>query len=149
MGNKWLSVISLCMVASLISFYIYNKHPAKVFGGDSGSLTIGAAYGLLACLGQIEFIVVVALLPQIQNSFSILSSVKGLRERRQMSRPTRLREDGLLETTEVPDAPVTLTRLILGALGPLSEKNIVRVFGLLSILSGILAIMSAFLMRVV
>jgi hypothetical protein len=66
-----------------------------------------------------------------------------------MSRPTTLREDGLLETTEAPEAPVTLTRLILGALGPLSEKNIVRVFGLLSVLSGILAILSAILIKVV
>jgi UDP-N-acetylglucosamine--dolichyl-phosphate N-acetylglucosaminephosphotransferase len=137
------------LLGTLLAFHIFNRYPAKIFGGDSGSLTIGAAYGLLACLGQIEIIVVIALLPQIQNSFSILASVKGLRERRQMSRPTKLREDGLLETTAAPEAPVTLTRLILGALGPLSEKNIVRVFGLLSILSGILAILSAFLIRVV
>ncbi|MHA1911838.1 MAG: hypothetical protein ACTSYA_09100 [Candidatus Kariarchaeaceae archaeon] len=137
------------LLGTLMAFHIFNRYPAKIFGGDSGSLTIGAGYGLLACLGQIEFIVVIALLPQIQNSFSILTSVKGIRERRQMSRPTKLREDGLLETTDSPEAPVTLTRLILGALGPSSEKKIVRIFGLLSILSGILAILSALLIRVV
>ena len=32
MGEKWLSIIGLCMVAALIPFYIFNKTPAKVFG---------------------------------------------------------------------------------------------------------------------
>ena len=34
MGEAWLSLIALCMVASLLAFYIFNKYPAKVFPGN-------------------------------------------------------------------------------------------------------------------
>ncbi len=133
----------LPLLGVLLALFYYNKYPARVFNGDTGSLSVGAALGLLAVLGRIEFIILVALIPHIANSFSILGSIKGLRERRQIKeRPVIVHEDGLLEASSSLKAPLTLTRLILAA-EPLREKQVVeRIWGL-TLLSGLLAIVSA------
>jgi UDP-GlcNAc:undecaprenyl-phosphate/decaprenyl-phosphate GlcNAc-1-phosphate transferase len=41
-------VWALSMIGSLIAFLIYNHHPAKIFMGDTGSLTIGLLNSYLA-----------------------------------------------------------------------------------------------------
>lgn len=64
-GNPWLSVIALCMVASLIAFYIFNKYPAKVFPGDIMTYSIGALIAGIAILGNIEKIVLFFFIPYI------------------------------------------------------------------------------------
>lgn len=65
MGNKWLSVIVLCMVASLAAFYIFNKCPAKVFPGNILTYCIGALIASVAILGGIEKITVFFFIPYI------------------------------------------------------------------------------------
>lgn len=65
MGNKWLSVILLCMVASLIPFYIFNKYPAKVFPGNILTYSIGALIAGVAILGNIEKIALFFFIPYI------------------------------------------------------------------------------------
>jgi len=53
-GSPWLSIIGLCMVATLIVFYFYNKVPAKVFPGDILTYSIGALVAGMAILGNFE-----------------------------------------------------------------------------------------------
>ena len=90
-GNKNLFMGTLPMLFSVAAFYLYHKHPAKIFPGDSGTLTLGAMFGAIAIMGNIEIIGVVALLPAIMNSFFYLYSVKGLVEHTKLAvRPTRL-----------------------------------------------------------
>ncbi len=64
-GNSWLSIIGLCMTASLIIFFIYNKYPAKVFPGDILTYSIGALIAGMAILGNFERIAVFIFLPYI------------------------------------------------------------------------------------
>lgn len=64
-GNSWLSVIALCMVASLIAFYIFNKYPAKIFPGDILTYSVGALIAAIAILGNIEKIAVFFFIPYI------------------------------------------------------------------------------------
>jgi len=64
-GNAWLSIISLCMVASLLAFYIYNKYPAKIFPGDALTYSVGALIATIAILGNIEKIAVFFFIPYI------------------------------------------------------------------------------------
>lgn len=64
-GNSWLSVVSLCMVASLSAFYIFNKYPAKVFPGDITTYSVGALIAILAILGNIEKIAIFFFIPYI------------------------------------------------------------------------------------
>lgn len=68
-GNPWLSVISACMVASLLAFYFFNKYPAKVFPGDTLTYPVGALIGAIAILGNIEKIAIFFFIPYIIEFF--------------------------------------------------------------------------------
>ncbi|MGM9857769.1 MAG: phospho-N-acetylmuramoyl-pentapeptide-transferase [Bacilli bacterium] len=48
--NYELLYISLMMIGSIVGFLIYNFHPAKIFMGDCGSLSIGFFLGGIAVL---------------------------------------------------------------------------------------------------
>ena len=127
------------LLAAMLAFFYFNRYPSKVFDGDTGSLSVGAALGALAILGRVEAVMVVALIPQIMNSFYGLSSVRGLRERREIrQRPTQLLDNGMLQASNVKGAPVTLARLILSA-GPMGEKEVVRAMMILTAVSSLLA----------
>jgi len=64
-GNTWLSVIALCMVASLFAFLIYNFCPAKVFPGDSLTYGVGGLIAIMAILGDFEKIAIFFFIPYI------------------------------------------------------------------------------------
>ena len=68
-GTSWLAVVGLCMVASLIAFYIYNKYPSKVFPGDTLTYSIGALIAAMAILGNFEKIAVFVFIPHIIETF--------------------------------------------------------------------------------
>ncbi len=141
-GNLHTASIAAALLAVMLAFYYFNRFPARIFGGDTGSLAVGAALGAISILGRIETVMIVALIPQIMNAFYGLASVGGLRERREIrQRPVRLRSDGLLEANTERGAPVTIARLILAA-GPLNEKNIVRAMIGLTVVSSILALLT-------
>jgi UDP-N-acetylglucosamine--dolichyl-phosphate N-acetylglucosaminephosphotransferase len=143
------AVLSAGLLGAMLAFYYFNRYPAKVFGGDTGSLAVGAALGALSILGRIEAVMIVALIPQIMNAFYGLASVRGLRERREIrQRPTTLLDDGRLEASAEKRAPITLTRIIL-ATGPLGEREIVRGMMFLTAVSSILACLTYWIMVVV
>ncbi len=64
-GNAWLSIIALSMVASLVAFYIFNKHPAKIFPGNVLTYSIGSLIAAIAILGNIEKIAIFFFIPYI------------------------------------------------------------------------------------
>ncbi|MEK6830979.1 MAG: glycosyl transferase family 4 [Nanoarchaeota archaeon] len=64
-SSPGLAVIGLCMTASLIVFYFYNKYPAKVFPGDVLTYSIGALIAGIAILGDFEKIAVFVFTPYI------------------------------------------------------------------------------------
>ncbi len=68
-GSAWLSIVGLCMVASLIVFYFYNKVPAKVFPGDILTYSVGALIACMAILGNFEKIAVFVFIPYIIETF--------------------------------------------------------------------------------
>ncbi|MFV2014426.1 MAG: hypothetical protein ACC656_03280 [Candidatus Heimdallarchaeota archaeon] len=138
---------SLSLVAVLLAFWIFNRYPAKVFAGDTGSLGTGAIIGLIAIYGEMEFVLVVALLVHIMNSFSILSSLKGLKDRHSISKRPVFVQDGLVHASRDTQAPITLVRLIV-ARSPLPEKAIINQILKLVFYSCILALISAYLIRV-
>ncbi len=146
--NYEIAIISLPLGFVSLAFYQYHKVPSKIFPGDSGALTLGAMYGAIAVVGGVEIIAAVALLPAVINSFLFLSSVKRIVEHRQVKgKPVEHTDDFKLKATDDKTAPVTLVRLILAG-GPLTEKQIGFAIFRLAIFSGILAIITAFLMGV-
>lgn len=54
------AVLGLCASGALVGFLFWNRHPARVFMGDTGSLSFGALLGLVAVMGRIEPVLAVA-----------------------------------------------------------------------------------------
>lgn len=148
MQNYEVAIISLPLGFVSLAFYKYHKIPSKIFPGDSGALTLGAMYGAIAIVGGVEIIAAVALLPAVINSFLFLSSVKQIVEHRQIKGiPVEHTDDFKLKATNDKTAPITLVRLILAG-GPLTEKQVGFAIFKLTIFSGILAIITTFLMGI-
>jgi UDP-N-acetylglucosamine--dolichyl-phosphate N-acetylglucosaminephosphotransferase len=146
--NYDIALASLPLGFVSLAFYKYHKFPSRIFPGDSGALTLGAMYGVLAIVGHVEIIAAVALLPAVINSFLFLSSVKRIIEHRQIkSNPVTHTDDFKLMATTDKDAPITLVRLILAG-GPMTEKQVGFVIFKLAIFSAVLAIITAFMMEV-
>ena len=146
--NYEIAIASLSLVFVSLAFYKYHKFPSKIFPGDSGALTLGAMYGAIAIVGEVEVIAAIALGPAIINSFLFLSSMKRIVEHREIkSKPVVLTDDYKLKATSDKDASVTLVRLIVAG-GQLTEKEIGSVIFKLTVFSGFLAILTAFLMGV-
>ena len=146
--NYEMAVISLPLGFVSLAFYKYHKNPSKIFPGDSGALTLGAMYGAIAIVGQVEIIAAVALLPAVINSFLFLASMKKVVEHREIKgKPVEHTEDFKLKATNDKTAPITLVRIIL-ARGPLTEQQIAFHIFKLTLFSGVLAIVTAILMRV-
>ncbi len=146
--NYEIAVASLPLGFVSLAFYKYHKVPSKIFPGDSGALALGAMYGVIAIVGGVEIIAAVALLPAVINSFLFLSSVKRIVEHREIKgKPVEHTEDFKLKATTDETAPITLVRLILAG-GPLSEKQVGFAIFKLAIFSGILAIITAFMMEI-
>ena len=146
--NYEIAIVSLPLAFVSLAFYKFHKFPSKIFPGDSGALTLGAMYGAIAIVGGVEIIAAIALLPAVINSFLFLSSMKRIVEHREIkAKPVTHTDDFKLKATSEKDAPITLVRLILAG-GPLSEKQVGFAIFRLAIFSGILAIISAFMMGV-
>lgn len=90
-GNSWLSVIALCLVASLFAFYIFNINPAKVFPGDVLTYVVGASVAIIAILGNIEKIAVFFFIPYL---IEMVLKLRGKLKKQSFGKPN---PDGSLE----------------------------------------------------
>lgn len=64
-GNSWISILALCMAASLFAFLFYNLFPAKVFPGDVITYPVGGLIAVVAILGNFEKIALFFFIPYI------------------------------------------------------------------------------------
>ncbi|MEO5590256.1 MAG: phospho-N-acetylmuramoyl-pentapeptide-transferase [Gemmatimonadaceae bacterium] len=58
-GAGELTVFCAAILGSCIGFLWYNTHPAQVFMGDTGSLALGGALGVVAILLKSEFVLLI------------------------------------------------------------------------------------------
>lgn len=72
-----LSVCILCfaLVGALLGFLLFNKNPAKVFMGDTGSLMLGGAVGALALVINNPFILVLVGIIYFVETLSVIMQV--------------------------------------------------------------------------
>ena len=145
--NYEIGIACLCLAFTSLAFYKYHKFPSRIFPGDSGAVMFGATYGVIAIVGQVEVIAAVAILPAVINSFLFLSSVKKIVEHREIKNPVKHTDDFKLKSTDENHAPITLVRLLI-AKKPLSEKQICNEILKLTAFSGVLAVITAFMMGV-
>jgi UDP-N-acetylglucosamine--dolichyl-phosphate N-acetylglucosaminephosphotransferase len=90
-GKSWISMIGLIMVACLAAFYIFNKHPARVFPGDVLTYSTGALIAGMAILGGIEKIAVFFFIPYI------IETILKTRGKLKKESFAKIKEDGSLE----------------------------------------------------
>jgi len=56
---EFVTMFALSVVGALLGFLVFNAHPAKVFMGDTGSLSLGATIAAIAILTKMEIILVI------------------------------------------------------------------------------------------
>lgn len=64
-GQYWLAIVGMCMVASLLAFLTFNWTPAKVFPGDILTYSVGALMIGMTILGNFEKIFIIVFIPYI------------------------------------------------------------------------------------
>lgn len=57
-GYESIALLCFALVGSILGFLVFNTHPAKVFMGDTGSLSLGATLGSIAILTRHELLLV-------------------------------------------------------------------------------------------
>ena len=73
-GTSWISVVALCMVASLLAFYIFNRNPARVFPGDALTYPVGALIAAIAIIGNMEKLALFFFIPYL---IEVLLKIRG------------------------------------------------------------------------
>lgn len=58
-GAGELTIFALALAGAALGFLWFNSHPAEVFMGDTGSLALGGALGVMAILLKAEFLLVI------------------------------------------------------------------------------------------
>lgn len=54
MGNVDIAIICAAIAGACLGFLYFNKYPARVFMGDTGSLALGGVLGTIAVMGKFE-----------------------------------------------------------------------------------------------
>lgn len=140
LGKYDVTIISMSMLGALVAFLYFNKHPAKVFPGDTGTLIIGATIVSIAFIGRVKLIAFIVLLPNIIDAALKFYSA-GVMERQQFE-PTKVNDEGKLVR---PDAGFkSLIRLVLRK--PIEEKNAVKIIWGIGMVFGAIGIIAAILM---
>ena len=130
----------MSMLGALIAFLYFNKYPAKIFPGDTGTLIIGATIVSIAFIGRVKLIALIVLLPNIIDAALKFYSA-GVMERQQF-KPTQLDENGNLVRPEVGFK--SLIRLVLRK--PIPEKQAVKIIWAIGIVCGLIGIIVAIVM---
>jgi len=76
------TIIASALVGSLVGFLWFNCHPAAVFMGDSGSLTLGAFIGYLGIISKSEFLLILIGFIFVVETISVILQVGSFKLRK-------------------------------------------------------------------
>lgn len=74
-GNGNIAIFAASLVGALIGFLSFNKFPAKVFMGDTGSLGLGAVIAVLALLTKMEITLILVGIIYVIETLSVIIQV--------------------------------------------------------------------------
>lgn len=140
LGKYDVTIISMSMLGALIAFLYFNRYPAKIFPGDTGTLIIGAAVVCIAFIGRVKLIAFIVLMPNIIDAALKFYSA-GFMNRSQQ-KPTQLNDEGKLVRPEAGFK--SLIRLVLRK--PIAEKDAVKIIWSIGIIFGVIGIIVALIM---
>ncbi len=78
-GSGELAVVALALVGACVGFLWYNTHPAEVFMGDTGSLSLGGAIGIIALIIKKELLLVIVGGVFVIEAISVIIQVIGFK----------------------------------------------------------------------
>lgn len=74
--NQATELVYICaLIGALLGFYAFNKRPAKVFMGDTGSLALGGFYAVIALQLKVELLSIVIGLIFVMETISVVIQV--------------------------------------------------------------------------
>ncbi|AEF17094.1 Phospho-N-acetylmuramoyl-pentapeptide-transferase [Thermoanaerobacterium xylanolyticum LX-11] len=79
MNNSSLTVFGAAITGALLGFLKFNRYPAEVFMGDTGSLAIGGAVAALATMTKLPVILVVVGIVYVAEALSVIMQVVSFR----------------------------------------------------------------------
>lgn len=74
-SNMTTYAYSIIMFASLLGFLIFNKYPAQIFMGDTGSLFLGGVLAIITILLGLHFYMIIYALVLIMETLSVIMQV--------------------------------------------------------------------------
>ena len=74
-GYTDMGIFSLILTGAILGFVFYNAHPAKVFMGDTGSLSLGAVMGMIAILTHREITLLIVAFVFVIETLSVILQV--------------------------------------------------------------------------
>ncbi|WP_457750648.1 MraY family glycosyltransferase [Thermococcus sp.] len=123
-------IIALTGSATAFAFLLWNHYPARVFPGDTGTLSLGALIGLVGILGKVEFYAVILLIPHFLDFVIKATGVRfGVRKHGR----TVVLQDGTLKAPPYPSLLGFIMRRIR-----VTEPKLVAVMWLIEVLLGFL-----------
>ncbi len=74
-GYTDMGIFSLILTGALVGFLFYNAYPAKIFMGDTGSLSLGAVMGIIAILTHREITLLIVAFVFVIETLSVILQV--------------------------------------------------------------------------
>ncbi|ASJ14902.1 MraY family glycosyltransferase [Thermococcus radiotolerans] len=123
-------LLALAGMGAALGFLWWNRYPAKVFPGDTGTLSAGALIGLVAITGKVEAYAALLLVPHFLDFVIKATSVRfGVRRHGR----TRVLPDGTLQAPPYPSFLGTIMRR-----ARVTEPKLVAIVWLIELTLGLL-----------
>ncbi len=74
-GDTAVTASGLAIAGALLGFLVYNKYPARIFMGDTGSMALGGVLSAVAVVGRVEFLLCIAGLLYVLEALSVIIQV--------------------------------------------------------------------------
>jgi len=124
--------LALTGSAAAFAFLLWNRYPARVFPGDTGTLSLGALIGLVGILGKAEFYAAILLVPHFLDFVIKAAGVRfGVRKHGR----TVVLEDGTLKAPPYPSLLGFIMRRIR-----VTEPQLVALVWLIEALLGLIVL---------
>jgi len=123
-------LLALAGMGAALGFLWWNRYPARVFPGDTGTLSAGALIGLVAITGKVEAYAALLLVPHFLDFVIKATSVRfGVRRHG----GTRVLPDGTLQAPPYPSFLGTIMRSVR-----VTEPKLVAIVWLIELTLGLL-----------
>ncbi|RLG77788.1 MAG: hypothetical protein DRO12_01195 [Thermoprotei archaeon] len=112
-------------LAAVVTFHLFNRYPAMIFNGNSGSFFIGSLIAVIAITTKLEYFFVTTWMPFTMSGFYFIASMKKLVKRNYIPERPVVVKKGFMYPNIKKDAPITLVHVAVLP-NPLNESELVK-----------------------